>query len=61
MIESLKRKINEFFSNAVYVLRVCKKPEEEEIYEYTKVVLVGIVLLGVLGFLIFLIFNWVKI
>jgi protein translocase SEC61 complex gamma subunit len=59
-IIGIKGKIDNFFSQVVYVLRASKKPSEEEVIEYLKVVLFGIFLLGLIGFFISLIFRLVS-
>jgi protein translocase SEC61 complex gamma subunit len=59
-IFGIKGKIDSFFNQVVYVLRASKKPSEGEVMEYLKVVLVGILLLGLVGFAISLIFKLVS-
>jgi protein translocase SEC61 complex gamma subunit len=55
-IFKIKERIGNFFSQVVYVLRASKKPSEEEVIEYLKIVLFGILLLGIIGFFVSLIF-----
>lgn len=46
-----------FYSDAKHVMSVSYKPDMETFKRTLKVVLVGIILLGVLGFIIYLIIN----
>jgi len=57
----IKGKIDNFFSQVVYVLRASKKPDKSDLLEYLKVVLIGIFLLGIIGFSISLIFKVVSV
>jgi protein translocase SEC61 complex gamma subunit len=49
--------INEFIQRAVRVLRVSYRPTQEEFYTTLKVTALGIVLIGLLGYVITAIFN----
>lgn len=50
-------KIKDFLKNCGRVLRVTKKPSKEEYTTAIKVTGIGILLIGTIGFIIFLIFN----
>ena len=48
-----------FIERAKYVLKVSKKPTQEEIMENLKIVLIGMFVMGALGFFIYLLFKFV--
>ena len=50
-------KLKDFYSDAKHVMSVSYKPDMDTFKRTLKVVLVGIILLGVLGFAIYLIIN----
>lgn len=52
-----KKIIREKIDQLMYVLRVARKPEREEIIENFKVVIAGIFVIGLLGFLMHIIFT----
>jgi protein transport protein SEC61 subunit gamma-like protein len=49
--------INEFLQRAARVLRVSYRPTQQEFYETLKVTALGMVLIGLLGYVITIIFN----
>jgi protein translocase SEC61 complex gamma subunit len=48
-----------FLDRAKYVLRVSKKPTDEELFRNLRIILVGILLLGIIGLVITLIFWFI--
>ncbi|MDR0900023.1 MAG: protein translocase SEC61 complex subunit gamma [Methanobrevibacter sp.] len=52
---SFKESTNRFFKQCKRVLRVAKKPDKEEYINFSKVTALGIVIIGVIGFVIVLI------
>ncbi|MCL2115632.1 MAG: protein translocase SEC61 complex subunit gamma [Methanobrevibacter sp.] len=52
---NVKESINRFFKQCKRVLRVSKKPDKEEFFNFSKVTALGIVIIGVIGFVIILI------
>ncbi len=50
-------KLKDFYSDAKHVMSVSYKPDMDTFKRTLKVVLVGIILLGILGFVIYLIIN----
>ncbi|MEM4133892.1 MAG: protein translocase SEC61 complex subunit gamma [Candidatus Micrarchaeia archaeon] len=57
---SLVKGIKEFYDKAVYVWRASKKPSKKELNENLKIVLLGILILGVIGFIISIIFGFLQ-
>jgi len=49
--------INEFYNKSVYVWRATKKPTKRDLKESLKIVLIGIFILGLIGFLVSIIFG----
>jgi len=58
---SFNESINRFFKECKRVLRVAKKPNKEEYFNFSKVTALGIIILGVIGFVIVLISQLVGI
>jgi len=54
-------KIRSFLKNCVRVLRVTKKPSREEYISAIKVTGIGILVIGLIGFIIFLIFKLISV
>ncbi|KZX15810.1 protein translocase subunit SecE [Methanobrevibacter cuticularis] len=52
---SFKESTNRFFKECNRVLKVAKKPDREEYFNFSKVTALGIVIIGVIGFAIVLI------
>ena len=50
-------RLRTFYSNSKHVMSVSYKPDMDTFKRTLKVVLVGIILLGILGFVIYLIIN----
>lgn len=50
-------KVKDFLKNCRRVLKVTKKPSKEEYSTAVKVTGIGILIIGAIGFVIFLIFN----
>jgi len=46
-----------FLKNAKRLLKYATKPGRDEIYQISKIIFVSIIMLGVLGFILKLIFN----
>ena len=53
-------KLKDFYERAVYVWRVSRQPTAKEIKENLKIVLVGVLFMGTMGFIISLIFNLIE-
>jgi len=53
--------LKSFFKNCVRVLRVTRRPTREEYKIASKITGLGIILIGVIGFVIFLIFHFLGI
>jgi len=47
------------WDDAVYVMRVSKKPTSDEVVEHLKIVLTGMFAMGIIGFIIYLIFKFI--
>ncbi len=56
--EITKASVSEFFRKYIRVLKLARRPTKEEFWKISAVAAVGIVLIGVLGFLIYLIFEY---
>ncbi|RBQ24148.1 MAG: Protein translocase subunit SecE [Methanocorpusculum sp. MCE] len=56
--EITKASVSEFFRKYIRVLKLARIPTKEEFWKISAVAAVGIVLIGVLGFLIYLIFEY---
>ncbi|QQG39385.1 MAG: protein translocase SEC61 complex subunit gamma [Candidatus Aenigmatarchaeota archaeon] len=54
-------KIRDFGKNAMRVLRVSSKPSGEEYLASAKITGIGLIIIGVVGFIIFLIFQFLGI
>lgn len=50
-------KLKNFLKNCIRVLKVTKKPTKEEFFTAAKVTSIGILIIGLIGFTIFLIFK----
>ena len=50
-------KLKDFYSDAKHVMSVSYKPDMDTFKRTLKIVLIGIILLGILGFVIYLIIN----
>ena len=50
-------KLKDFYSDAKHVMSVSYKPDMDTFKRTLKIVLIGIILLGILGFTIYLIIN----
>ena len=53
----LIKKLKDFYDKSVYVWRLSKKPDREELNSNLKLVLIGMFILGFIGFLISIIFQ----
>ncbi|MDO5843804.1 MAG: protein translocase SEC61 complex subunit gamma [Methanocorpusculum sp.] len=56
--EISKASISEFFRKYIRVLKLARRPTKEEFWKISAVAALGIVLIGVLGFLIGLVFTY---
>ena len=52
---NFKESANDFIKQSKRVLRVAKKPDREEFFDFFKVTAIGIAIIGVIGFIIVLI------
>lgn len=53
----MSNKIISFFKKCRRVMRVASKPSKEEFIQSFKISAIGIIILGAIGFIIFLLFN----
>ncbi|OQD59697.1 protein translocase, subunit SecE [Methanobrevibacter arboriphilus JCM 13429 = DSM 1125] len=58
---SFQGSVNRFFKECKRVLKVSKKPSKEEYVNFSKVTAIGILIIGVIGFIIVLIFQLIGI
>jgi len=56
--EITKASVSEFFRKYLRVLKLARRPTKDEFWKISAVAAIGIVLIGVLGFLIYLIFEY---
>jgi len=54
------QKLKDLYERTLYVWRVSKQPTADEINESFKIVIVGIFIMGILGFLISIVFNIIE-
>jgi len=52
---NFKESTNDFIKQSKRVLKVARKPDREEYFEFSKVTAIGIAIIGVIGFVIVLI------
>jgi len=52
--------LKNFLKNCVRVLKVTRKPSKEEYFTSVKITGLGIVLIGLIGFVIFIVFHFLK-
>ena len=53
-------KINKFLQSSRRILSISQKPGKKEFWLMSKIIGIGIILIGVIGFLIKVIFNFIK-
>ncbi|MDV0442126.1 Protein translocase subunit SecE [Methanocorpusculaceae archaeon Ag1] len=58
MPEVSKQSISEFFRKYLRVLKLARRPTKEEFFKISAVAAAGIAVIGVLGFIIYLIFHY---
>ena len=51
--------IKEFFRKYIRVLKLARRPTKEEFWKISAVAALGIAIIGVLGFLIYLLFEYI--
>jgi protein transport protein SEC61 subunit gamma-like protein len=51
---NVQESINKFIKDSKRVLKVSKKPDRQEYLELAKVTSIGVVIIGVIGFIVFL-------
>ncbi|MGL4669043.1 MAG: protein translocase SEC61 complex subunit gamma [Methanobacteriaceae archaeon] len=52
---TIKESTQKFFKECKRVIRVSKKPDKEEFFSFSKVTAIGIVIIGVIGFIMVLV------
>ena len=52
---SLKESLDKFVKDSKRVLKVARKPDKDEYFDFAKVTTLGIIVIGLIGFVIFLI------
>ena len=58
MMEVLKQSISEFFRMYLRVLKLARRPTKDEFFKISAVAAAGIAVIGVLGFIIYLVFHY---
>lgn len=58
-VRGLRPRLKNFLRNAVRVLRVSSKPTGEEYKASLKITSIGIAIIGLIGYLIFVVFKFV--
>jgi protein transport protein SEC61 subunit gamma-like protein len=56
----IKDKLKDFLNQSKRVIKVARKPGREEYFNFAKVTGLGIILIGVIGFIIFAIAQLIK-
>ena len=51
---NVQERVNKFVKDSKRVLKVSKKPDKQEYFELAKVTSLGVVIVGVIGFVVFL-------
>ena len=51
---NIKETTNDFIKQSKRVLKVARKPDREEFFDFSKVTAIGIAIIGVIGFIIVL-------
>ncbi len=59
--KSIKARLSRFYQNTKRIVKVASKPSRKEYWLVTKICLIGIVILGVLSYVIQLIFSVIPI
>lgn len=58
MLEVSKQSISEFFRKYLRVLKLARRPTKDEFFKISAVAAAGIAVIGVLGFIIYLVFHY---
>ena len=58
MPEVSKQSISEFFRKYLRVLKLARRPTKDEFFKISAVAAAGIAVIGVLGFIIYLVFHY---
>ena len=58
MPEDSKQSISEFFRKYLRVLKLARRPTKDEFFKISAVAAAGIAVIGVLGFIIYLVFHY---
>ena len=58
MPEGSKQRISEFFRKCLRVLKLARRPTKDEFFKISAVAAAGIAVIGVLGFIIYLVFHY---
>ncbi|OYT43040.1 MAG: protein translocase SEC61 complex subunit gamma [Candidatus Aenigmarchaeota archaeon ex4484_56] len=53
------QKLKSFIKQCRRILTIASKPSKEEYMEYTKVITIGVLLLGAIGFILYAIFSFI--
>ncbi len=54
-----KKSVSEFFRQYIRVLKLARKPTKQEFWKISAITALGIAIVGILGFLIYLLFYYV--
>ena len=52
---NVQERLDKFVKDSKRVLKVARKPDKDEYYDFAKVTTLGIIVIGLIGFVIFLI------
>ncbi|MCK4429583.1 MAG: protein translocase SEC61 complex subunit gamma [Candidatus Aenigmarchaeota archaeon] len=53
-------KLKSFLKQCRRILTIATKPSKEEYIDYSKVIAIGVLFLGVFGFILYIIFRFIK-
>ncbi len=54
----LSHRISEFFRKYIRVLKLARRPTKQEFWKISAVAAIGILLIGIIGFIIYLLFRY---
>lgn len=60
MANKILAKLGSFISNSRHILNISYKPKQDEFNRSAKIILLGIILIGVIGFVISLIIQYIS-
>ncbi len=54
----MKKKLKTFMKQCKRILTIATKPSKEEYLSYSKIIAIGVLALGLFGFIIYIIFSY---